>query len=70
MPRNDNGDAPHTLGDAKVIGETDKAIRVTVNETTYWVPKSVVHDDSEVWKTEDEGSLVVKSWWAEKNGYA
>ena len=35
-----------------------------------WVPKSCIHDDSEVFKEGDEGELAVKSWWAEKEGLA
>lgn len=34
-----------------------------------WIPKSVIHDDSEVYKPGTSGKLVVKSWWAEENGY-
>ena len=33
-----------------------------------WIPKSVVHDNSEVYDVKHEGDLVVQSWWARKNG--
>ena len=33
-----------------------------------WVPKEVLHEDSEVYKEGDEGKLVVETWWAEKKG--
>ena len=35
-----------------------------------WVPQSVVSDDSEVWKLNDQGDLIVKGWWAEAHGFA
>jgi hypothetical protein len=68
MAYNGSDDA-YVMGDGKVVGETDKAIRVLLTDADapQWVPKSVVHDDSEIWKTNDVGSLVVKKWWYEKN---
>lgn len=33
-----------------------------------WVPQSVIHDDSEVYQAGHKGKLVVKAWWANKNG--
>ena len=35
-----------------------------------WVPKSVIHDDSEIWKAGQAGRLVVLGWWAEKEKLA
>ncbi len=35
-----------------------------------WVPQSQITDDSEVYATGDEGQLVVKLWWAEREGLA
>jgi hypothetical protein len=62
---------PCSLGDAQVIRETDKALLVDLDGSEVWVPKSVVHDDSEVWSAENAvGDLVVKYWWAAKNGLA
>jgi len=69
MPRDNSGDEPHKMGEGKCIRESEKAILVafTSAEGQRWIPKSVVHDDSEVWKQDDVGQLVVKMWWAEKN---
>lgn len=68
---NDGGDEPHDIGEVTVTAETAKAILcVPKAGEQFWVPKSVVHDNSEAWKKGDEGVLVVKSWWAEKNGHA
>ncbi len=50
--------------------ETAKAILVAskVRKDT-WVPKSAVDDDSEVYSKGDKGILIVKMWWAEKEGW-
>jgi len=49
--------------------ETAKAILVkTPGGVTVWVPKSVVHDDSEIYGEGHKGKLVVARWFAEKEG--
>lgn len=37
---------------------------------TYWVPKSVLHDDSEVYDAGEHstGEVVIQGWWAAKEG--
>jgi hypothetical protein len=52
------------------VGATAKAIRVRIDERELWVPQSVVDDDSEVWKDGDTGMLIVKEWFAIKEGLA
>jgi hypothetical protein len=32
-----------------------------------WIPQSVVHPDSEVYKKGQKGKVIVYTWWAEKN---
>lgn len=61
----------HILGQARVIQETDKAILVRLeDEQEVWIPKSVIHDNSEVYSEKSgEGMLVVAEWWAERNGF-
>ena len=54
-----------------VIEERDHAILIMLTETqdTHWVPKSVIHEDSEVFDMEhSEGTMIVHRWWAEKEG--
>lgn len=33
-----------------------------------WIPRSQITDDSEVFEVGDEGQLVVKSWFADREG--
>lgn len=66
-----SGSEPLSLGDAKVKRATDKALLCDLESgEEQWVPKSVIHDDSEVFDDEDNssGELIVKAWWAEANG--
>jgi len=54
----------------RIIAESDsgKAWRCRDAEGhTFWVPKSVLHDDSEVYEKSQVGKLVVKRWFAEKS---
>ena len=57
------------IEDCEAIRATDKAILVRIaDEEEHWIPQSQIHDDSEVWKDGDKGALVIKTWWAEKEG--
>ena len=78
MSRRDE-DESHNFGACVVIAETNKAIGVArpkdsgedeFEEVPFWVPKSVLHDDTEVREKDDEGDLVVKLWWVERNNHA
>lgn len=73
MSDDDEGvDLPNT----EVLRETPKAILCKIpvkimSKDSYrevWVPKSAVHDDSEVYDGNENnfGKLVVKTWFAEK----
>lgn len=67
------GEEPSLVGEVRVVGETPKAIRCApkgfkASGESYWVPKSVVHDNSEVSKNGDTGKLVVKQWYADREG--
>ena len=75
-----SGKEPHALGAGKAIRESHsgKALLVALDDefdpfgknVEIWIPKSVIHDDSEVYEEDDEGEILVHLWWAEKNGYA
>ncbi len=60
---------------ARAIAESAKALKVVIETTDgrreMWVPKSVIHDDSEVFGREpdnSEGTLVLKAWFAREEG--
>jgi len=61
----------YRIENVTVIHETDKAICVSapIFDEDTWIPQSCVHEDSEVWKDGQEGDLVVKTWFAEKEGW-
>ena len=60
-----------SIHDAECVGERDKAILVEAPDfdEPQWIPKSVIHDDSEVYRADTDGVLVVKNWFAEKKGW-
>lgn len=83
MSRYDNrGEQPVELGRGIAEGDTPLALRVRIAKPSIpsvrpddqlWIPKSVIHDDSECYgmgKDESRGLVIVKAWWAEKNGHA
>jgi hypothetical protein len=51
--------------------DSGKALQMTSEEHgTFWVPKSVIDDDSEVYDVGHTGALVVSDWFAEEKGWA
>jgi len=65
----DAGDMPYAFPEGKIVRATEKAVLYEYEGESVWVPQSVIHDDSDIWKKEEEGVLKVKSWWAKKNGH-
>ena len=59
----------YEMGHAECIRETDKALLVNSEYGELWIPKSQIHDDSEVYEDGDDGELVVNLWFAEKEGW-
>jgi len=69
--RDDDSKDAFEIEGVRCVRETDAAICcVGASGRERWVPKSVVHDDSFVFETGQSGTLVVKRWWAEKQGWA
>jgi hypothetical protein len=64
-----NAEFTYTLDKVRCIEERPTAIRCERMGKKFWIPQSVIHDDSEVYKAGTEGSLVVKYWFAEKEGW-
>ena len=63
---------PVSLGEARIVRESAAAILVEIEDHAgeHWIPKAVIHDDSEVWEEKGStGNLVVQEWFAEKEGF-
>jgi len=56
------------IQNAKALRETEKALLVEIEGEEVWLPKSQIDDDSEVYKEDTEGTLVIPLWLAEKHG--
>lgn len=52
--------------DVVAKGESARALLCMIENEEFWVPKSVIHDDSEVYRQGDAGTLALQEWWAEK----
>lgn len=61
---------PVSIDDAKAVAETDLALLVVIDEKKYWIPKSQIKDDSEVYEMGGEGTLVIPRWLAEEKRLA
>lgn len=50
-----------------VIRATPKALLVRFDDgEEHWIPQSQIDDDSEVYKEDTEGTLIISEWFAEK----
>lgn len=65
-------DATATFKDVVCKKETGKALLVVIEGEEYWMPKTHVHPDSEVYDDSEhaEGTLVVSEWIAKQKGLA
>lgn len=54
-----------------IIHETEKAVLIECDffDENQWVPKSVIHDNSEIWRDGQCGDLTIKLWFAEKQDW-
>lgn len=62
----------YELGEGIVLRTTEAAVLVEVENEEIWIPKSLLHEDSEIdedSEPDQEGSVVVPLWWAEQEGY-
>ena len=73
----DDSDETVTFADATAVYATERALRVRIPRPgraplETWVPQSVIHEDSEVYDAgaNATGRLVLKLWWAEREGLA
>ena len=51
-----------------VIGETPLAIKCEFGDKVEWIPKSLVHPDSDTLDVGDTGTLIIPEWLAHKKG--
>lgn len=58
------------MGKGTAVAASPIALRVRFANETRWIPKSVIHDDSEVYELscDPDGNVVVEEWWADKEG--
>lgn len=56
------------IEDAKTVGQSDKALKVVVAGKSLWIPKSQIHEDSECYKPDTSGTLVIPEWLAIDKG--
>jgi hypothetical protein len=61
---------PVEFEDVVVEAETEKALLVEIEGDKYWLPKSQIHEDSEIQEKGDTGTLKTTKWWAEKESLA
>ena len=54
--------------DGFVTRDTQKAILISYADHQYWIPKSQIHDDSEVYEAGTDGTLIIPRWLAEEKG--
>lgn len=59
-----------TLEDCEVKHDSGKALLVYIPDydDDVWIPKSVIEDESECYAAGHEGALVIKDWFAQKEG--
>lgn len=50
--------------------ETDRALLCVIDGEEHWIPKSQIHDDSEVYDDSDnaDGTLVLTEWICKEKG--
>lgn len=58
---------------ARILRDSDSGMAVLVEapelSDPVWIPKSLIHDDSEVFEVGHEGTILIASWFAEKKGW-
>lgn len=57
-----------SLDDVECIKETDAALLCVIDGDEVWIPKSQVHEDSEVRQEGSSGTLVITEWIAREKG--
>lgn len=68
MPRQEEEQAEleHVVGLS--VSQSGTSLLVSYEGEKYWIPQSQIHEDSEVWKKGDEGTLIIPVWLAKDRG--
>lgn len=72
--RDEDSDEGVAFENVRVKRASPKAMLCVINDEEHWIPRSQVHDDSEVFVDDTEaiqgspGKLVITRWFARKNG--
>jgi hypothetical protein len=79
MRRDGSGKEGVTIGDGECVRATERAVLVELHGPRdvfgghsvrqVWIPKSVLHDDSEVFEDGGTGAVIVHRWWADQEGF-
>jgi hypothetical protein len=56
------------LEDVVAIANTDKAVLVRIEGADYWIPFSLIGEESTVWEKGDTGTLTIPVWLAKTKG--
>ena len=59
---------PVTFEKSQAVAESTKALLCIIDDEEYWIPKSQIHEDSEVSEVGDEGDLIISEWLAIEKG--
>ena len=62
MGRGDRDEESVSIEDVRATAETDAAILCKWDDHEEWIPKSQIHEDSEVYEKGHEGTLVITAW--------
>lgn len=72
MPFSKEGNDPVTFEDCEGIRLNQSLLMLLVScdswDKDYWIPRSLIHDDSEVYRPGTTGTLIIPRWIAEKKG--
>ena len=59
---------PVVFEGVEVLRDTGLAILVEIEGEQYWLPKSQIDDDSEVYEHGTSGTLIISAWLAQQKG--
>lgn len=60
------------IEEAEILHITEKGgvlVRAPMFDENQWIPFSVIHDNSEVYRKGDAGTLIIEEWFAIEKGW-